>query len=487
MMDLQALVEQVCKVYGVQDNAVFSFAGDTYALLYLAYSPQQEGKIMVDNYYPAYQKVRRARMALQNALPADVELREVAHSYKGLAVLSGKALALRNSLTALDHAGSWFVMEVVCLRGVYAPEVTPPATMDARLQAALTNPDDTAYAEAWYRLCMMRMHPACQGCDRCQKACPEGAIGEVFLREKCLRNLQKQGYIADNGEAKRMGQRVLGCHTCQMVCPVNAVPAVPAEVDGAALLQAAVEGKKALEPYADSLGSNYLRPAKLVALCLNALGNAGDGRWRDLALQARRKYADERVQKAVDRYLAQTPEVEREVKYMLSKTDYDRFAALADTCGGSTTTQSNHYFDAGDYARARIRQKGEAYTLTLKRRIDSQSLEEHNATITRQEAETCVSNGLTVDFVHRYLGLTMPQDARYLGVLCTERTAFVYDGLRYELDRSAYLGTVDYEMECEVSTDADWQKAEAFIVAFAPSASLGKGKQARFERVLFGK
>ena len=479
-MDFERLVRETAQAAQVDDWAVFSFGGDTYALIFLGYYPQEEGRLMVDNYYPAYQRVRKARLTLEEALTS-LGTKDVAHGYKGLAVLSGKAKALKNSLTAIDEWGSQFVMEAVCVEGEWAEKAEVPEGLGENLVAALTDKKNPLYAEAWYKLCMANLHPACEGCMRCAKACPQGAIGEKFDSEKCLRQMQSAGYVEDELAAKRMGQRVLGCHTCQKVCPLNDLPTVPQEVDGVELLKAAIEGKRALEPFAESLGKNYLRPAKLVALLLNALANAKDNRWREEALKAREKFDDPRVQKAVDRYLEATPDVEREVKYLLSEEDYRRFALRAEKLGGVTHTQVNHYFDAGEGARARIRVKNGTYQLTIKRHIDAQSLEEHNADIAEEQAERCMREGLDADFVHKLTGLEFAKNAPYQGYLTTQRTTWAEKGLRLELDKSTYLDTVDYEIECEVGSDEEWAKAEAFITANAPSAHKGKSKQARFE------
>lgn len=479
-MELRQVVEEIGKKNGVSDYVVFSFGGDTYAFLFLGYYPQEEGRLMVDNYYPAYQRVRKARLELETALAEDYETKPIEHGYKGLAVLSGKAKALANSLTAIEGWGSQFVMEGVCIKGEYVPPVQVPEYLPEAYREALTDRDNPLYAEAWYALCKAREHEKCAGCGKCAAACPQGAIGARFDQEKCLRQMQSAGYVEDATTAKKMGQRVLGCHTCQRVCPLNDLPVVPAEIDGAELLKAALKGKKALQPFADCLGANYLRPAKIVALALNALANAKDGRWRAEALQARERYVDERVQKAVDRYLRATPEIEREVKYMLSEEDWRGLKAQASEKGGATICQVNHYFDVGEGARVRIREKGGKYELTVKIRIDSESLEEHNAPIDGALAATCFADGLTAETIRQYVGLANIADGKYLGRLATERTTWTEEGLTFELDKNEYLGRIDYEIECEVSSDEDWARAEKWIIEHAASAKKGVSKQARF-------
>lgn len=475
------ILQQIATEYGIQQHAVFCWDGVTYAFLYLTYAPQREVPLMVDNYYPAYQQVRRARLALENALGA-YPIVPIKHPYKYLAVLSGMVRPLRNSLTALGEGGSWFVMEAVALDGCYAPEVARPIEVNEAQWAVMHRTGDPMYAATWYEFCLKRMHPACNGCDRCRRACPVGAIGEKLDGERCLRSRQQEGYIAEEEVAKKMANRVLGCHTCQMACPLNTAACVPPSVDGEALLRAATSGKRALLPFADCLGNNYLRPARLTALCLNALTNARDGRFRELALAARDRFDEPMVQRAVDRYLSATPDIEREVKRMLTPTQFETFAAMAAAHDGVTHTQVNYYFDAGEWARARIRLREGMYTLTLKRHIDRYSLQEHNATVTREEAEHAMQYGLPPDLVHRYLGLALPAVAPYLGYLTTRRTTWHQEGLKLELDSNEYLDRQDLEIECEVDGDAMWDKAVAFITGVAPTAWQDKGKQARFER-----
>ena len=481
-MQLTDVVREVAVRHAIGDWTVFAFGGDTYVFLFLPYSPQSECKMMVDNYYPAYQRVRRARLDLSASLTEWTE-KPIAYGYKGLTVLAGATRFLRNSLVAHPRYGSWFVMEGVAVEGVWADEVRLPDNFNYAMRD-LVDMDSFHHQAAWHALCASRFHAMCEGCDRCHRACPNDAIGKSFSPEKCLRSLQSEGYVQDALLARRMGQRILGCHTCQLVCPVNHAPTVPAEVDGERLFEAALEGKRALMPYADCLGNNYLRPAKLVALGLNALGNAGDARYREQAVQARERFDDDRVRLAVDRYLAATPEVEREVKRMLSYEDYRTFARLAAAMGGRTATQINHYFYVGDFGRARIRQKGDDYTLTIKRRRDAESHFEHNAPLSAEVAEECLRTGLTPELVHRYLGFELSETAPYEGHLVTVRTTWRQEGLILELDDNTYLGHRDYEIECEVGSDAEWRAAEAFVQSHAPSATLGKGKQTRFEEAL---
>ncbi len=61
----------------------------------------------------------------------------------------------------------------------------------------------------------------CDGCDRCERACPVGAIHRGALdANRCLRSFLSGGIIPD--EIKARLPALLGCEICQRVCPRNA-------------------------------------------------------------------------------------------------------------------------------------------------------------------------------------------------------------------------------------------------------------------------
>ncbi|MBQ8555128.1 MAG: 4Fe-4S dicluster domain-containing protein [Clostridia bacterium] len=66
----------------------------------------------------------------------------------------------------------------------------------------------------------------CGTCRRCVDACPTNALeGDVFHRERCLRNWQLNGQPVPEMLRSAMGNRLIGCDVCQRVCPHNATPA----------------------------------------------------------------------------------------------------------------------------------------------------------------------------------------------------------------------------------------------------------------------
>ena len=130
-----------------------------------------------------------------------------------------------------------------------------------------------------------------------------GALDPVQYT-RCARYLQWQGVQLGSDDGVAIGQRMLGCHTCQSVCPYNSGATYqPPIMVGHEVFLAALEGKKGLQTYADCLGNNYLRPAKLLVLGLNCAYNAGDDTYLAYADRLL-AFPDERVVEATRAYIA---------------------------------------------------------------------------------------------------------------------------------------------------------------------------------------
>lgn len=482
-------LDLICKeVSQGEDYAVFSYDGMTYAVLFHPYQPQIEGDLMVDNYYPAYQEVRDKRLALTARTEA-LEPKLPTYPYKGIAILSGKVKRLTNSLTAHPTYGSFFVMEILSYPGEMAPhspmeEMLTQAGVD--IHAWLT-PSHLGHSQAILLSEPYVTYQGCHTCLRCAKACPMGAIEEhAFDAQKCLRTWQGKGELPPE-IAKANGKRILGCHTCQIVCPLNcAIPVAKPLIDGQALWQGVKEGSKGLMPFESLLGRNYLRPVKLAALCLNALANSRDDSAKETA-KGWLTHPDGRLREAAKRYLAavaEAPFFEREVKRMVDPAFYDRY------CGkGETVKQINYYFASGEH-RLRLREKDGRWEMTLKVRAGEDREDghyEYNAPIDEADALDYLAKGLPRDVVLALLGQDIGGDATYLGSLTTYRTTFVEEGLTIELDKSEYLGVTDYEIECEVQDEEEWQHAKAWADAHTGSSEQSTGKFKRFTSRLASK
>lgn len=63
----------------------------------------------------------------------------------------------------------------------------------------------------------------CQKCGRCLRACPTGALGRDFCRERCRSFItQKKRLDSPNAEKEiQLGGMVWGCDICTDICPMN--------------------------------------------------------------------------------------------------------------------------------------------------------------------------------------------------------------------------------------------------------------------------
>lgn len=121
---------------------------------------------------------------------------------------------------------------------------------------------------------------ACEGCTKCMKACPTGAITEGgFLRERCLREQMENRNYSDAGR-KLAGRRMLGCDICQRACPLNSKERVcPSReildhTEFIPLLEDIRKGE--LDFYKQNIGKNYAGRRRLAYTALNAAINGGN-------------------------------------------------------------------------------------------------------------------------------------------------------------------------------------------------------------------
>ena len=131
--------------------------------------------------------------------------------------------------------------------------------------------------------------------------------------------------------------------------------------------------------------------------------------------------------------------LEFEVKAMLSAPEYV-FLRTHYFQKSTTVTQKNYYYDTKDFElnhqgiTCRIREKNGDFLATIK---DHQP---HGCSI---ETSRPVKNSCDTSFFEG-MGLSLQ------GELITHRTSYKTEtGLFMELDENRYLGTVDYELECE--------------------------------------
>ncbi len=180
---------------------------------------------------------------------------------------------------------------------------------------------------------------------------------------------------------------------------------------------------------------------------------------------------------------------EKEIKHIISKSDYDRLIAgfgekalyaRQESCFFDT---AENYFAASGYV-IRIRRKAEKITLTVKtpgkREGAAFIRDEYNAFVTEEFLDNAVQNGLDrgllPGFVRRMLIRSNIQFLRMTGRLVTLRARFeIAPGAVIILDKSEYGGKADYEIELEYNSDCQKAALEEFIkensVLVMPSVS----------------
>lgn len=158
-----------------------------------------------------------------------------------------------------------------------------------------------------------------------------------------------------------------------------------------------------------------------------------------------------------------TKELEIEFKNMLTKDEYSKLLAELNI---TPTSQTNHYFDTADFqlrdqkAALRLRTVGSRFECTLKTPAVSGNYETTDALGQHQATAMLGLDGFDAPEVSaelERLGVS-PSDLVLIGSLTTHRAESEYEGGLLVLDHSEYLGTEDYELEYEVTDEADGKR-----------------------------
>ena len=136
-----------------------------------------------------------------------------------------------------------------------------------------------------------------------------------------------------------------------------------------------------------------------------------------------------------------SPHIEKEYKIKLDKKTYERLINSLDLT--RTYRQINHYYSAPKDMGIRIREKENERYFTLKHYEDNKV----------KEYEFKVDS-IDDPKVKELLDDLDIEDISYLGDLSTTRSDIIYPKAIMSLDKSEYLGLVDYELEYELK-DSD--------------------------------
>ena len=152
-------------------------------------------------------------------------------------------------------------------------------------------------------------------------------------------------------------------------------------------------------------------------------------------------------------------EIEIEYKTLLTKHNYETllqtFFSKVDPI-----VQINYYFETKNFAlkkhrsALRIREKNDAYTLTLKEPHPEGILETHDSLSIDELQQWTQNNAVSKPNISKQLAAIgiSENDLIYYGALKTTRHSFRQADIIYVLDKSMYNGVTDYELEIEAPT-----------------------------------
>ncbi len=144
--------------------------------------------------------------------------------------------------------------------------------------------------------------------------------------------------------------------------------------------------------------------------------------------------------------------LEQELKLSLTEREYNLLKNQADV---DAIKQTNFYFSSPlkqNDVMIRIRQKQNVYIACFKQCLsyvnDVAVCDERETEVTESFARLAVARGITSTELKSLFNINFV-DVNYIGQMDTYRTKFVLNSLTIELDKNDYLGTTDYELECE--------------------------------------
>ncbi|MGD9155349.1 MAG: CYTH domain-containing protein [Bacillota bacterium] len=185
--------------------------------------------------------------------------------------------------------------------------------------------------------------------------------------------------------------------------------------------------------------------------------------------------------------------IEFEFKYSLNREEFTQlFNRLSNKYPKNTLLQINYYYDTDGFElekqgiNLRVRQKEADLKMELKTPI----LRERALRVKKEFSRSIKQLPLTINFNNdEWQGLIPGNGELHLiGILLTERTKFLPEpGIEIVLDKSYYLGLVDYELEVEFQKGLQTQALNVVKMLvgdgqkFPPSQH---GKRKRFLKAL---
>lgn len=181
--------------------------------------------------------------------------------------------------------------------------------------------------------------------------------------------------------------------------------------------------------------------------------------------------------------------LERELKSLLTKEEYHhliRHPLLLQT-ETSSHIQLNYYYDTVDYSlqkqdvTIRVRQTDECLWLEIKKPV-----EETRGYKVKQEWRYSLDRLPSfIDLDHHFPALEGQRALLTFPLLTERKSCRVHEHIRIDLDKSMYVGNMDYEIEIEFSEGKE-REAEEWFYQLLPGKRLQKadGKKTRFFQAL---
>ena len=146
----------------------------------------------------------------------------------------------KNNLVFIDTIGSFFVIQCIIVEGIFERKITSTELK-------------------------------CEGCDKCIKACPTGALNNGYKREKCLRYWQNNISEMPPKIRATNGKKLIGCNICQIACPFNSKNRIMQSQRQKEMLKIQnlvlkKDDKDFLKELGNMIGANYARRSRLNAM-----------------------------------------------------------------------------------------------------------------------------------------------------------------------------------------------------------------------------
>lgn len=170
--------------------------------------------------------------------------------------------------------------------------------------------------------------------------------------------------------------------------------------------------------------------------------------------------------------------IEQELKAVLDERQY---GILLEKSNVQPVLQTNYYFRYDKMPQSvmvRIRERNGEYILCYKCRISQNGgvtvCDERECEIGDGYAKKLISRGVTGTELNQMLNCGLSSDFVCVGKLDTYRTKFTLGNWKLELDKNEYLGTTDYELECEDNDIESLNRLKNYLyytfgISFKPS------------------